>query len=189
VSEAGSGAGLLVETPVIERVLAAALRRGGDFAEVFVEDRHSTSAVLDDGRVEELSSGRDRGAGIRVVVGETTGYAHTADLSEDGLLAAAEAAAAVARQGGAGRVVALEQRHAQRRNDVVKLPEEVPKSRKIELLVQADEAARGQRERHLAGVGLLRRRPAAHPGGEQRRRRGRRRPGPHALQRVVRRRR
>ncbi len=83
----------------------------------------------------------DRGAGIRVVVGETTGYAHTADLSEDGLLAAAEAAAAVARQGGAGRVVALEQRHAQRRNDVVKLPEEVPKSRKIELLVQADEAA------------------------------------------------
>ena len=82
MSDAGSATGLLVETPVIERVLGAALRRGGDFAEVFVEDRHSTSAVLDDGRVEELSSGRDRGAGVRVVVGETTGYAHTADLSE-----------------------------------------------------------------------------------------------------------
>ena len=105
MSDAGSATGLLVETPVIERVLGAALQRGGEFAEVFVEDRHSTSAVLDDGRVEELSSGRDRGAGVRVVVGETTGYAHTADLSESGLLAAAEAAAAVARQGGGGRVV------------------------------------------------------------------------------------
>ena len=64
--------------------------------------------MLDDRRVEELSSGRERGAGIRVVIGETTGYAHTADLSEAGLLAAAEAASAVARQGGGGtRTVAL----------------------------------------------------------------------------------
>ena len=142
MSEAGSATGLLVETPVVERVLGAALRRGGDFAEVFVEDRHATSAVLDDGRVEELSSGRDRGAGVRVVVGETTGYAHTADLSEGGLLAAAEAAAAVARQGGGGRVVALERRQAVKRNDVVLLPEGIAKARKIELLVKADEAAR-----------------------------------------------
>ncbi len=142
MGDAGSATGLLVETPVMERVLGAALRRGGDFAEVFVEDRHSTSAVLDDGRVEELSSGRDRGAGVRVVVGETTGYAHTADLSESGLLAAAEAAAAVAREGGGGRVVGLERRDAVKRNEVTMLPEEVAKARKIELLVQADEAAR-----------------------------------------------
>ena len=89
----------MIETPVLEQVLAEALPQGGEFAEVFVEDR-STSGELDDGRVEELSSGRERGAGIRVVVGETTGYAHTADLSEAGLLPAAEAAAAVARSGG-----------------------------------------------------------------------------------------
>src|SRR5580704_4165926 len=58
--------------------------------------------MLDDGRVEELSSGRERGAGIRVVSGETTGFAHTADLTEDGLLRAAEAASAVARSGAGG---------------------------------------------------------------------------------------
>ena len=86
----------------MERVLTASLVKGGEFAEVFAEDRYATGAVLDDGRVEELSSARDRGAGIRVVVGETTGFAHTADLSEAGLLAAAEAAAAVAREGGPG---------------------------------------------------------------------------------------
>ena len=87
----------MIEEAVLQKVLGAALRNGGDFAEVFAEDRRASSAALDDGKVEELSSGRDRGAGIRVVVGDTTGYAHTADLSESGLLAAAEAASAAAR--------------------------------------------------------------------------------------------
>ena len=98
----------MIEESVISRVLGTALRTGGDFAEVFVEDKRSSSAVLDDGKVEELTSGRDRGAGIRVVVGDTTGFAHTADLTEAGLSAAAEAAAAAARGGGGGtRTVAL----------------------------------------------------------------------------------
>src|SRR5579875_1465232 len=92
----------LIDPDVLERVLASALRRGGDMAEVFAEDRRSSSAVLDDRRVEELASGRERGAGVRVVDGDTTGYAHTADLSQAGLLAAAEVAAAVARAGGGG---------------------------------------------------------------------------------------
>jgi TldD protein len=93
---------VVIESPVLERVLSEALRHGGDFAEVFAEDRSTSSAVLDDGRVEELSSGRERGAGIRVVSGETTGFAHTADLSEEGLVRAAEAASAVARNSGGG---------------------------------------------------------------------------------------
>ena len=97
----------MIDTPVLERVLGEALRHGGDFAEVFAEDRVTSSAMLDDGRVEELSSGRDRGAGIRVVVGETTGFAHTADLSEAGLIRAAEAASAVAQGNGGTTTVAV----------------------------------------------------------------------------------
>ena len=88
----------MIDSPVLERVLSEALRHGGEFAEVFAEDKSTSSAMLDDGRVEELSSGRERGAGIRVVSGETTGFAHTADLSEEGLLRAADAASAVATQ-------------------------------------------------------------------------------------------
>ena len=45
-----------------QRVLGAALRTGGDFAEVFVEDKRSSSARLDDGRVEELSPPAATGA-------------------------------------------------------------------------------------------------------------------------------
>jgi TldD protein len=100
--------------------------------------------MLDQRRVEELSSGRDRGAGIRVVVGETTGFAHTADLSEAGLLAAAQAAGAVARKGGGGvREIALGPlRHHPSAATV--LPHDVDKARKIELMNLADDAARSE---------------------------------------------
>ncbi|MCX6506697.1 MAG: TldD/PmbA family protein [Actinobacteria bacterium] len=133
----------MIEQSVLEEVLGVAMRTGGEFAEVFAEDRRNASAVLDDGRVEELTSGRDRGAGIRVVVGETTGFAHTADLSEAGLIAAAQAAAAAARGGGGGtNIVALHRGTSSRGYDIETFPGDVPKARKVELLTRADEAAR-----------------------------------------------
>jgi TldD protein len=133
----------MIDQDVLERVLGTATRHGADFAEVFAEDKRSTSAGLDDGRIEQVTSGRDRGAGIRVVRGDTTGFAHTADLSEAGLRAAAEAAAAAAGQGGGGvRTVALATRAGTHVNDVSRYPDEVPKATKVELLRRVDEAAR-----------------------------------------------
>ncbi len=153
---------MLVEPATIEATLAAALRSGGDFAEVFVEDRRSTGISLDDGKIEQLSSGRERGAGIRVVVGETTGFAHTADLSAAGLHAAAEAAAAVARSGGGGvRTIALSPPATGRSRTVRVAPETVDKAAKVELLRRADEAARasgGAVVQVSAGYGDSRRR-------------------------------
>ncbi|HEV2368378.1 MAG TPA: TldD/PmbA family protein [Acidimicrobiales bacterium] len=134
----------MIEPEAVSRVLDRALRAGGDFAEVFVEDRRTSSASLDDGRVEQLDSGLDRGAGIRVVTGETTGFAHTADLSDAGLMKAAEAAAGAARGGGNGvRTVALESSRSPGAPGAERVaPEDVPKARKVELLMAADAAAR-----------------------------------------------
>jgi TldD protein len=133
----------LIEESVVADVLGTALRSGGEFAELFAEDRRGTAARLDDGRVEDMASGRERGAGIRVVIGETTGFAHTSDLSPAGLTSAAQAAAAAARGGGGGvRTVALERVPAPPANAVAVLPESVGKAQKVELLRKADEAAR-----------------------------------------------
>lgn len=133
----------MIEPDVLERVIARALRTGGDFAEIYAEDRRSTSAGLDDGRVEQVTSGRDRGAGIRVVAGDTTGFAHTADLSESGLLAAAEAAAAAARQGGGGtRTVTLVRQPARVVSPVEVDPRGIDKAAKVDVLRRVDEAAR-----------------------------------------------
>ena len=134
----------LLDDSIVRRVVAEGLTRGADFAELFVEEKRSSSAMLDDGRVEELTSGRDRGAGVRVVVGESTGFAHTSDLSESGLLAAARTAAAAARGAGPGTsVVELERVESVRPNVVQMLPGDVPKARKVELLTTANEVARG----------------------------------------------
>ncbi|MEX2627096.1 MAG: TldD/PmbA family protein [Ilumatobacteraceae bacterium] len=134
----------MIERDVLERVLAGALRTGADFAEVYAEDKRSASAALDDGRVEQMTSGRDRGAGIRVVNGDTTGYAHTADLGEASLRAAADTAAAAASRGDGGtRVVELSPRDRHVVNTVEQLPGSVPKADKVELLQRMDDAARG----------------------------------------------
>lgn len=119
------------------------MSRGADFAEVFVEDVQRNSASLDDGRIENLASSRDRGVGIRVIRGETTGFAHTTDLSEAGLSAAAEVAAEAAGAGGGTNVVELRPRSvAALPMDID--PRSIPKSEKIALLREAEAGARGQ---------------------------------------------
>jgi TldD protein len=133
----------MIEHDVLQATLDHALNRGGEFAEVFVEDRRSSSGRFDDGRIEELVSGRDRGAGLRVVRGDTTGFAHTADLTPEGLRQAAEAAAGAARGGGGGsHTVALGTTASHPIDPDVVLPETVEKRRKVDLLARADAAAR-----------------------------------------------
>src|SRR3954451_14998523 len=62
----------IVDPDVVDRVLERALQRGGAFAEIYAEDKRGTGLGLDDGRIEQVTTGRDRGAGIRVVRGDTT---------------------------------------------------------------------------------------------------------------------
>lgn len=137
-----SEAGLDAER--VQKVLGAALDRGGDWAEVFAEDVSRSSAMLDDGRIEDLTSSRDRGVGVRVMVGESTGFAHTADLSEAGLIAAARAAADAARvDGGAATIAELGARASEAAAVGIE-PSSVGKATKVELLRQADASARGR---------------------------------------------
>jgi TldD protein len=134
---------VLIEESLVARVLRQALSTGAEFAEVFVEDRRGSVLSLDDGRIEDISSGRERGAGVRVVAGNTTGFAHTADLSERGLLAAAEAASGAARGGGEGvHEVALTARSHPSPSPIEVQPAAVAKAAKVDLLWKADQAAR-----------------------------------------------
>src|SRR3954449_5884970 len=97
----------MLDRDLVSDVLVAARRKGGDVAEVFVEERSNTSVRLDDGKVEELTTGLDRGAGVRVAHGTSYGYAFSNRLDRDALLQAAEAASAALTGGSAGSVVDL----------------------------------------------------------------------------------
>ena len=133
-------------------MLAAALQRGGDFAEIFAEDRRSCAATYDDSKIEELTSGRSRGAGIRVISGDATGFAHTADLSESGLLAAAVTAADATRGTSSGtKVAALSPQNISNPSVTLILPETVEKARKVEMLARVDAVARSV-DNHISQV-------------------------------------
>ena len=133
----------LLDRELIQETLAEAISNGGEWAEVFVEDRQNASADFDEGRVEAMVSSRDLGAGIRVTVGEVTGFAHTSDLTRGGLSEAAQAAAAVAKGGGQVKPVALNGDGTAESNARI-LPETISKTRKVELLEQTNSAARAE---------------------------------------------
>ena len=74
---------------VAERILGTVLKYGGDFAELFVEDRYSTNISLKNGKVETAQTGRMFGVGIRGFLGDKAIYAYTNDLSEENMLTVA----------------------------------------------------------------------------------------------------
>jgi TldD protein len=132
----------MLDRDLVREVLTSALRTGARFAELFAEERRSTSARLDDGRVEDLSTGLDRGCGIRVIVGETTSYAYSNRLDADALFRAAETASAAAREGRAGAVADLTPLEPGVRHPAEKPAADVEARRKVEWLREADDAAR-----------------------------------------------
>src|SRR4051812_32780147 len=118
------------------------MSRGGSFAELFVEERTSLGVRLDDGRIEELDSGLDRGAGVRVVQGGSTGYAYSNRLDRASLLEAAAAAAASVREDAPGAVVDLTERRPGVRHIARDAAAGVAAEDKVAWLREADDAAR-----------------------------------------------
>jgi TldD protein len=94
--------GLGLETA--RRITAEALS-GADDGELFVEYRQSEGLVFDNGRLKSASYDTAQGFGLRAVVGEAAGYAHSGDISEAALKRAADAVAAV-KSGHAGSYAA-----------------------------------------------------------------------------------
>ncbi|HEY8368691.1 MAG TPA: metalloprotease TldD [Thermodesulfobacteriota bacterium] len=85
----------------VGQTLGGTLRAAVDYADLFVEHTVRESIALEEGIVKKASRAVEQGAGVRVLAGEKTGYAHTDDLSTKALRAAAEAARAIAEGGGA----------------------------------------------------------------------------------------
>jgi TldD protein len=142
VSAAAGGTGApLIGEELAGQVLERALAHGGDFAEVFCEERYGFSLSIDESRVERPQSGSERGAGIRVIDGETTRFAHVDGLAADDLLAAADDLSA-ALDGGAVEPRAVEETDTPPPQGVKTDPGSVAPERKADLLRELDERAR-----------------------------------------------
>jgi len=132
----------MLDRGLVQEVIVAARRHGGAFAEVFVEERANTSVRLDDGKVEELTTGLDRGAGVRVARGTSYGYAFSNRLDRSALIEAASAASAALAGDEAGSVVDLHEAPQDAVNHTDRPAAAVPAAQKVAWLEELNDAAR-----------------------------------------------
>lgn len=130
----------MLEEAVVAKVLRAALEGGADFAELFVEDRGATALRLEDQRVEDVSSGTEAGAGVRVMTGDRVAYAYTNVLDEAALIDAAVAARAASSLH--APQIDLRRISPEVRHPVAKDPAAVDVADKVAALEAADDSAR-----------------------------------------------
>jgi TldD protein len=133
----------MLNQALVQDVLIAALETGGDFAEVFVEDRTSTSMQMLGGQVDSAVSGREFGVGIRILNGVFAVYAYTNDASRENLLRVAREAAKAIRGQVRDVTIDLRKETLTSMHEVRVLPQSVTKARKIEWMRRAHEAAKG----------------------------------------------
>lgn len=128
----------------IEKLLATALERGGDYADLYFEYKVANAVNIEEQIIKQAAKSIAQGVGVRVVIGDKTGYAYTDEITFDAISHAARTASHIARSGGSKQVAEVNATP----NKLNLYPVEVPVSsielsRKIELIKQGDRAARG----------------------------------------------
>jgi len=87
-----------VSTEMLQQVIAAAMSKGGDYADLFFEHKKSNSLALEDNKVNRAISNVGFGVGIRVLKGDQTGFAYSETVTPEAMLNAAKVAANIASQ-------------------------------------------------------------------------------------------
>jgi len=126
-------------------VLSEALSKGGQFADVYLEDVVRTGIRVSDGKIESVELGSDRGAGVRVIDDYKTGYAFCDSWDVEDIKGAARVASRIGKGGNAAvNVKALDLKSRPRRGVVsYKIdPSEVVADKKVKVVELADRVAR-----------------------------------------------
>jgi TldD protein len=128
----------------LERLLAIALAKGGDYADLFFEYRVNNAVNIEEQIVKQAAKSISQGVGVRVVTGDKTGYAYTDEIAFDAIRHAAVTASHIARSENSNRPVKVNATPNRSNLYPVQVPvSEIELRRKIELIEQGDRAARG----------------------------------------------
>ena len=126
----------------LEEILNAALSKGGDFADIFLEDTFQTSITFEDNKIDDISSGTDAGAGIRVFDGSVIYYAATEDASFDQLIEKARFLANSINKAPNKKDVSLKPALSPLHFEIKKTPASVPIKEKVDLVRHSNDIAR-----------------------------------------------
>src|SRR5215813_8093721 len=91
----------------IDKLLAAALARGGDYADLYFEYRVANAVNIEEQIVKQAAKSIAQGVGVRVIVGDKTGYAYTDEITFKAIARAAQTASHIARSGGSKQIAGV----------------------------------------------------------------------------------
>lgn len=133
----------MLDKELLTKALKKAISSGGEYAEIFVENKKPTLIHLEDSKIEKVISGVDYGLGIRLIYDGRTAYAYSNDLSEESLLNAASEVSKAASKKATDSIIDLKTKSPSVSFDIRLFPENVPVEKKISLVRKADNIARG----------------------------------------------
>ena len=136
----------MLSRDLIEKILNEAVSTGGDFAEVFVEKKNSSSLYMIDGKIESSLSGKDFGIGIRIFKDTFSVYGYTNDMSEENLLKTARKIAQAVKGTKSDMVINLIKQDMENYNKIEIYPETVRKEHKIDIMKRGYFAAKNYDE-------------------------------------------
>ncbi|MGA3119797.1 MAG: metallopeptidase TldD-related protein [Polyangiaceae bacterium] len=139
----GAEGSAAVDSALAAKLLAIALSRGGDYADLFFEYRAAGGLVFDEGILKTASRGVSMGLGVRVQRGDATGYAYVEQLDWEAMKRAAETAAQIASGGGSTEATQAHWVETARRYDLDQVSLDVPGLEKRQLLERAAAVAHG----------------------------------------------
>lgn len=125
------------------KILRRALAGGGEFADIYFEEGASTVIACEDGKIEKVMAGADRGVGIRVVSDLRTAYAFTNDVTETALLSLAETVSRAVKGKMFEGVIDLRQKTVGVGFPILLPPTGVALQDKVATVTTADRTARG----------------------------------------------
>lgn len=126
----------------LEKLIEIALRKGGEFAEIYVEYKVDNRVSLEENKIYGAGRGVEMGVGIRVLHGEKTGYAYCDDLSFDKLKQTAEVASFIAAEKEVRQPVGLKSSKIPSYYLVKVAPDSIVPKKKAKLLWKANSVGR-----------------------------------------------
>ena len=101
--------------------------------------KQTTSIIMEDNKIEEVLTGFEQGAGIRVISDFKTFYAYTNNLTEKDLFQVASALKQAVSSGKSDIVVDLSRSVVNGMGEIEKHPESITTDRKVEIVKNANE--------------------------------------------------
>jgi TldD protein len=132
----------MVDDAILQKLIKKTLSNGGEYADIFIENRKTTAIQLEDDKIEKVIEGSIAGIGIRLICNGITAYAFSNDFSENVLMQIAETVSKASKGDRCGIALNMKKMYPEVSFSIKMPPETVAMSSKVDLVKKGNNAAR-----------------------------------------------